>query len=214
MQPVPARAITVVGHGEIAVAPDEAYLSVGVRAQATTAREASDQASAAMRSLLDILQQRGIELRDIQTGHLMVRPEYQHNPDGMMQRVGHSAMNTVRVTVRDLEALGALLDGLVDAAGDLVSLNGVNFGLRDPTVTQDQARSKAIADARRQAELLAREAGVTLGAVQRIGPAGDAPPMRMYSGAAMAMSRGAGPMPVEAGEMTTSIDLEVMFAIA
>jgi uncharacterized protein YggE len=69
----------------------------------------------------------------------------------------------LRVTVRDVEMVGAVLDAAVDAGANQV--HGVTFTVEDESTWQGQAREKAMADARARANELASLADVGLGEV-------------------------------------------------
>ena len=71
--------------------------------------------------------------------------------------------NTVRITVRDLDGLGRYIDQFVQTGAN--TLNGIQFGLSDPAAKQNEARIKAIEDARAKAKLYAEAAGAQLGQV-------------------------------------------------
>ena len=105
------------------------------------------------------------------------------------------------------EDLGSILDKSVTVGANTV--NGVSFSVADPSNLLDEARKLAFADAREKAELYASVADATLGELVSIteqqsfnGPQ----PYPMYD--RVAMSAGA-PVPVEAGEMSFAISVNV-----
>src|SRR5690606_27060232 len=104
--------------------------------------------------------------------------------DGEPRLVGYRVGNMVTVVVRAVDTLGATLDRVVKAGGNQV--HGITFGFSDPTALQDQARERAMQDARRKAEQLARLAGATLGAVQRVEAVEGGEPRPMMGGRMMA----------------------------
>jgi uncharacterized protein YggE len=73
----------------------------------------------------------------------------------------------------------------------------------------DEARDKAVADARRKAEIYAKAAGVTLGAPVSISEEGNPPPMP-YRKMSAGLQAGA---PVAQGEETLSVTVNVSWAI-
>lgn len=211
--PAWAGTISIAGRGEVQAAPDMAMITSGVTSQGATAREALDANTAAMTELLDELKAAGIEARDIQTTGFSVNPNYvysdQRDSNGYSQppRInGYQVSNTVTVVVRDLEALGTILDRSVTVGANTV--NGVTFSVSDTTELLNEARKKAFADARAKAELYAETAGTTLGDLESIRESQnfDAPqPYAMYARAEAVST----PVPVEAGELTFSITVDV-----
>ncbi|MFD2646780.1 SIMPL domain-containing protein [Devosia albogilva] len=211
--PAWAGTISIAGRGEVQAAPDMAMITSGVTSQGATAREALDANTAAMTELLDELKAAGIEARDIQTTGFSVNPNYVYSDErdgngySLPPKInGYQVSNTVTVIVRDLEELGTILDRSVTVGANTV--NGVTFSVADPSELLNEARKKAFADARAKAELYAETAGTTLGDLESIRESQnfDAPqPYAMYARAEAASA----PVPVEAGELTFSITVDV-----
>ncbi len=203
--------IRVSGEGRVEVAPDMATLMLGATAEAETAADAMSQTSEQVRAVLERLTAAGIEERDIQTSGLMLSPRW-HHPENHQESpriTGYIAQNTLNVRVRDLDILGDLLDDVVQDGAN--TFQGLSFGLNEPEPQKDEARRRAVADARRKAELYAEAAGVALGDVIAIAePEQFGPPMPMYRMEA-AMDSG---VPVAAGELTLDANVTVVFAIA
>jgi uncharacterized protein len=76
----------------------------------------------------------------------------------------------------------------------------------------EQARQNAVADAKGKADLYARAAGFTLGKVMSLTE--EATPSPRPMARAMAVSGPAVPVPVEAGEMTLSARVRVVWSLA
>lgn len=204
--------VTMTGEGRSFAAPDMATISLGVVAEAETARAAMDEASASVAALLAALTGSGIESRDVQTSALTLNPVWNHNSSSLSgpQITGFSAANTVTVRVRDLDALGGVLDRVLDTGAN--SFNGLSFGLQDPVPAEDAAREAAVADARRKAKLVAAAAGVALGPVVSIAEAGAAaPPQPMFR---MEASMAADAVPVAPGELTIVQQVTIVWQIA
>lgn len=216
--PAYAGTIAIEGHGEVRAAPDMATINSGVTSQGETAREALDANTAAMADLIAALKTAGIETRDIQTSGFSVNPNYVYsdardeNGYSLPPRInGYQVSNSVTVIVRDLEDLGAILDSSVTVGANTV--NGVSFSVADPSELLDEARKSAFADAQQKATLYAGAAGEELGAILTISEQqnGSAPqPYPMYARAEMA---GAAPVPVEAGEMSFSVSVNVSWQL-
>jgi uncharacterized protein YggE len=216
--PAYAGTITIEGRGEVMAAPDMAQVNSGVTTQGATAREALDANTAAMAELVAELKAAGIEARDIQTSGFSVNPNYVYsdardaNGYSLPPKInGYQVSNTVTVTIRDLETLGAILDKSVTVGANTV--NGVSFGVADPSGLYDQARKAAFADARAKAELYATVAGGSLDDIVSISETQgfNAPqPYPMYARAELAASA---PVPVEAGELAFAINVNVQWEL-
>jgi len=109
----------------------------------------------------------------------------------------------VQVELRDLEQLGPLLERAVDAG-----VNQVNDPVLDSSrrkVLEREAMTKAVEDARLNAETLARAAGAKLGAVRTLNGSSSTPPMPMYRrGAVMADAAMAAEATYQPGDMKFS----------
>jgi uncharacterized protein YggE len=203
------REIVVTGEGRVSAEPDMAVLSLGVTRDASTAKDAMDQTSAAVSEVLETLSDAGIEARDMQTSALSLSPRWDHSDrNGPPKVVGYVASNTLSIRVRDLDGLGETLDRVIGSGAN--QMNGLSFTLSNPRPIEDSARINAVQDAKAKATLLAEAAGVTLGAVQTIseGFTGGPAPTLVRREAMMASD-----VPIAAGEVDVRINVAVVFAI-
>jgi uncharacterized protein len=207
-QTMPPPAISVTGEATVSVPPDQAQIDGGVTSDAKTAREASDANNAAMGKVLLALKGAGIEEKDYQTSRLSLQPQYAPNRSGPSPVVGYRASNRVTVRLRDVTKVAGIIDVLVGAGAN--ELGGINFMVSQASKLLDEAREKAIADARRKAEIYAKAAGVTLGEPLGISEEGGAAPVfrgKMVGGMAASAA------PVAQGEETLSVTVSVSWAI-
>ena len=202
------QTITVTGEGQVAAVPDMALVRVGVTTDSGTAAEALASNNAAMERVISRLAESGIEPRDVQTSALELGPRYADRPGGAPQVEGYTTRNILIVRVRDLDRLGAILDA---AAGDGANtFEGLTFGMANPEPLNEEALRLAVADARHKAELLAEEAGVTLGEVRVIDTMVSEPPLPME---AATMRMAAESVPVARGELEIATTIRMVFAI-
>ncbi len=201
--------ISVTGEATISVAPDQAQVDGGVTSDAKTAREASDANNAAMSKVLAALKGAGLDDKDVQTSRLSLQPKYAPDRSGPTNIIGYRASNRVTIKVRDVAKVANVIDVLVGAGAN--EINGINFVVSQASKVLDDARDKAIADARRKAEIYAKAAGVTLGEPISISEESGAPtPMYRNKMAAPMAASGA---PVAQGEETLSVTVSVSWAI-
>ena len=203
----PFAQISVSGEGVVQSAPDMATISLGVTTQAATATEAMAANSAEVARVLANLTAAGIEGRDIQTTGLSLNPVWS-NYDQTQKIESYSAVNSVTVRVRALDALGGVLDAAVKDGAN--TLNGLTFGLADPAPALDEARRLAVADAARKAAILAGAAGVKLGRIINITEGGGYanPPPMFRAEASMKDS-----VPVAGGEVAMQVSVTMLYAI-
>jgi uncharacterized protein YggE len=156
--------IWVSGTGEITVTPDVAILRVGVEAQAETVAEAQAQAQTAMAAVMTALDDSGVAASDIQTDYFNIRQRTRWDEETMEEVIaGYRVTNTVIAKVRDVEEVGAVIDAVVTAGGDLVRISSIDFSVDDPEAYYAEVRELAMAEAADKAEQLADLAGLTLG---------------------------------------------------
>jgi len=206
-QVIPPAAISVTGEATVSVPPDLAEINGGVTSEAKTAREASEANNAAMGKVLQALKGAGIEEKDIQTARLSLQPQSAPNRSGPSAIAGYRASNRVTIRVRDVTKVASVIDTLVGAGAN--EIGGINFVVSQASKLLDEARERAVADARRKAEIYAKAAGVTLGAplgISEEGNSAPAPYRRMAAG--MAASA-----PVAQGEETLQVTVSVSWAI-
>ena len=202
-QTMPPPAISVTGEANVSVAPDQVQIDGGVTSDAKTAREASDANNAAMGKVLLALKGAGIEEKDYQTSRLSLQPQFA-TPSKASERaqgiLSFRASNRVTVKIRDVTKVANVIDVLVSAGAN--EIGGIHFTVTQASKVLDEAREKAIADARRKAEIYAKAAGVTLG--EPISISEEGAPVPVFRGKVAApMAAGA---PVAQGE-------EMLFAV-
>jgi uncharacterized protein len=201
-------AISVTGEASISVPPDLAFVDGGVASDAKTAREASDANNVAMGKVMVALKAANIDARDIQTSRLSLQPQYAPSRSGPSPIVGYRASNRVTVRIHDVTKVANVIDTLVSAGAN--DIGNVSFEVSQASKLLDDAREKAVADARRKAEIYAKAAGVTLGAPLSIAEGGAPQPMFR---AKMAAPMAAAPTPIAQGEETLSVSVSVTWAI-
>jgi len=211
-QVIPPPAISVSGEGTVSVPPDLALIDGGVTTEAKTAREASDANNAAMTKVLQALKGAGIDPKDTQTSRLSLQPQYaqQTRPNpGPSVITGYRASNRVTIRLHDVTKVANAIDTLVSSGAN--EIGGINFMVSKASKLLDEARTEAIADTRRKAEIYAKAAGVTLGAPISISEDGGGAPAPMaFRKMAADMSASA---PVAQGEETLRVNVSVAWEI-
>jgi uncharacterized protein YggE len=202
------RQVTVVGHGEVKGTPDTATVQIGVDAEAAAAKDALAQNSAQAQAVQKKLIELGVDAKDIQTSNFSINPTY--GSDGH-QVTGYRVSNMVTVKIHQLDQAGTLLDQVVQAGAN--SIYGISFGVENPEALLDQARKAAIANARARAAQLAGASGSAVGDVLVISENIGAQPIPMPM---MARAEGAAAnqaVPVQPGEQSFSVDVQVTFGL-
>jgi uncharacterized protein len=172
------KLVTVTGEGTVDAVPDNAVIRIGVSSQGKTARAASDANAREMNAVLAAIKDGGVAERDVQTSSLSLQPQYDPKQTGPAHLIGFRVNNQITVKVRDIGKLAALLDRAIAAGAN--EMSGIEFKVSNEAKLLDQARTAAIADAHRKAELYAQAAGMQIGRVIVISEEGATPPAPVY----------------------------------
>lgn len=154
------RSVTVGGVGSEYAEPDRCVIEIGVTARRPSVAAASTAATDSGEAMRQVLLEVGVESRDVQTSSFSVRPVYSDYPliAGFETEIGY------RVTLRDIDEIGAVLAAAISAGGDEARAWGMRFEV-DPGGLIERARERAWADVSARAESLAGLAGEPLGIV-------------------------------------------------
>jgi uncharacterized protein YggE len=220
----PDRQVHVAGMAKVSVAPDVADLWIGVNTARPTAIETVAANTLSMNNLVDALKKRGVAPKDIQTSRVSITPQYSQPTESkpgvppettIPKVVGYEVINAVQVTTKDLNKIGELLDAALNAGSN--QLQGLYFRIDDREAVKADLRGKAFDDAKKKAELYARQSGMVLGPVVQIAESDSAwmssPSAAADFGAAMAPAPAAPTMPVSPGEQEVSLSVTVSYEL-
>jgi uncharacterized protein YggE len=162
-----ASTVNVTGNGLVSMAPDIAYIYVGVNTVDSDIAQAVGRNNTLTQALMDALKNNGVAAEDIQTSNFSVWSSQKNDPmTGLAAGYDYTVDDTVYITVRDLSKLRSLLDTVVGAGAN--NINSISFDVADKTAAMAQARQKAMDNAASLADELAQTAGLQLGKVLNI----------------------------------------------
>jgi uncharacterized protein YggE len=208
------RTLNVSGMGKVEREPEKAVVTLAVESEAATAREASQANATLMTAVVAAIQRGGIPARDIRTVSYQLNPVYSRPPaEGGTPRISaYRASNMVQVNVDTLARVGAVIDGAIAAGANRVT--GLSFELRDYESARTEAIERAVENARREAEVVARAAGQRLGEPLTISTSmmyPTPPPMPMAE--SMVMMRQAADTPIEGGTLTVQANVHIVYKL-
>jgi uncharacterized protein len=199
--PEATDSITVTGVGTVNAVPDEAQMSFGVETRGATARAAVSANADAARRVINALRQAGA--RELRTEYVSVYPVH---GDGSTV-TGYSASNSVSAVTDVTDAPGAV-DAAVGAGAN--SISGPGMSSSNVEELHRKALAKAVDEARLRAQVLAKAAGRSLGAITSIVEGGAAePPMPYYAERAALDSA----TPIVPGQQETNATISVTFSL-
>lgn len=202
--------IYVSGTATIKAMPDIATIQIGVQTFHENVEEAVAENNRKAADIIAAMRQQGVAEKDIQTSRFNIYPQRDYKNNRPDRIIGFQVDNTISATVRDLDAIGKVLQATIDAGAN--NINGLNFSVDDPTSLRDEARAEAIKDARRRADVMAEAAGIEVGKVISITETSYPGPIIARKSFDAAAFEGA--VPIQPGELELTIQVQVVFAIA
>lgn len=196
-----SRSVTVTGHGDIAVVPDEASVSAGVSTHGATAQAALSANADEMTKVIAAMKQVGV--KTIQTQQVSLYP----NTDRKGNVTSFVAQNTVTATTT-IASAGKLIDAAVNAGAN--SVDGPSLSVASQSAIYRSALQHAVQDARAKAKALAGAGGFRVGRILTVSESSTSAPVPF---AQASKSAGAG-TPVEPGTQDVTADVQVEFAIS
>lgn len=217
----PSNVITVNGEGKVSAVPDIAQVSFAVSEEAVTASQAQDVAAKKINVALAVLEDMGVDEKDVKTSSYNISPRYSYQPpcytypcpyNEAAKIIGFTASQTVEIKVRDIDKTGDVLSALADAG--VANLYGPNFMIEDKDALQAEAREKAIKEARTQAEQLAKALGVRVTRVVSYNENGGYPGPYYRADMALGMGGAEKAVPsIPAGENEIMVSVSVTYEV-
>ena len=173
-----------------------------------------------MDKVMTALTENGVAEKDIQTQYFRISQRTRWDEQQQQEVVvGYRVTNQVVAKIRDMEKVSIIIDAVVAAGGDYTRINNLNFSVDDPSAYYDEARGKAIADAKDKAEQIASLTGMKLGEPTYISESTVSP---VYEGMVYTLSA---PMPVPTpapapapsvspGEIEINVNIQIAYSIA
>lgn len=208
------------GEGKVTAKPDIAMVDLSVVTDAKTSKAAQDDNSKKSTKLIDFLKSQDIDEKDIKTTSYNIQPQYSYpmypTDSKILERpqiIGYQVNQTIEVKIRDLEKVDAILDGVV--ATGVNQVYGLRFSIEDPEKLKEEAREKAIKDAKEKAGALEDQLDIKLGRIINFSESGNGsfPPF-YYDKVMSTEGRGGGDVPsVQIGENEIIVNVNITYQI-
>jgi uncharacterized protein YggE len=206
--------VSFTGQGKILAKPDVAVLNFSVLTEAATSKAAQDANSEKSKTVANFLKKQNIEDKDIKTISYNIYPQYNYPRNGIPQIKGYQVNQAYDVKIRDLDKVSSMLDGIVGAGANQVS--NLRFEIDNPEKLKDQARAKAIDDAKDKAGALKGQLGIDLGKIINFSEnvAGYPTPIMYNSMAAKeGLGMGGGGPDIQTGENEITVNITITYQI-
>ena len=204
--------IAISGEGKVTGIPDIATISVGLQTEKADVKSAQTENTTKMNRLITNLKNLGVESKDIQTSYYNIYPQYDW-PNGKQILRGYQVSQGVTVKIRNLTKIGDILAAAGENSANQVS--GLSFNIDDPEALRQEARVKALENAKEKADALARVAGVDLGKIVSFSEYASTPYSAYKSYDSLGYGGGgeAAAPTVESGSMDIIVNVTVSYEI-
>lgn len=203
--------------GTVYTVPDVALVTFTTITEATTIDAALTNNQEKTNRILDFLKRQGIADVDMKTVDFNIYPQYEWQtkgvdltvyPLGKRVIVGYEAVESVEVTMRDIELIGKNIQGSLEAGASQVS--GLTFIISKEEELKKQAREQAITNAKAKATEIAKNLNVRLGSPVSFTESYYSP---VYNSTGTATSGSGSNMQIVVGENKIQVTVNVSYEI-
>lgn len=212
-------AFSVTGEGKVEVKPDTATVRLGVVARANTEESAKNLLNTNINKVISSIKALGVAEDKIKTENFNIYPEYNTvrpvpagaEPVDQNTISGYTANTNISVTVDTAELANQIVDAGVSNGANQVG--GVDFQVKDKTAALNEARQKAVEDAKKKAEDAARIAGFRLGKIVNYSEGGGGDYPRLMVGESAMDKAGGAPTQIEPGTNEIMVTVTLSYEI-
>lgn len=157
--------VTITGQGKISYVPDIAIITLGVQIdKVAKPEEALSQLNQKIEGIIKAVKAVGIEAENIQAQNYYLYPQYDYNKDNVSLVSGYNANEQMVIKVKDYDKNPDRLSQVIVAAtkAGANQVANLSFDASNINDLKQQARIKAIADAKEKSASLAAAAGIEL----------------------------------------------------
>lgn len=163
ISPKESHSIAISGEGKVTAVPDVATLNFGYMVEKKTVAEAQVDNTKIMNGFIAQLKSDlKIDPKDIKTQNYSIYPQYNWD-NGKQTLRAYQVSQQVNVKLRNLDNVGRIIE-LSGSAG-LNQVGSLNFEIDNPDKIKEEARAKAMQQAKEKADALSSEIGVKLGRI-------------------------------------------------
>lgn len=207
--PDTSRVIRTTGHASIEVAPDMATVTLGVWVGDADAKRAKTAVDATVAKIVALARSLKVADGDLKTAAVNIAPRYDmENPTRFR---GYDVTRSVTIVLRQIDSLDPLLDGAVQAGANRDF--EVDLSTSKEEELKREAVTKALANARTQANTAAEQMGVRVTGVRSIDLEGASRQGLVQTSRSLAVSSGPAPARFLPGSITVTADIPVVFTI-
>lgn len=208
-----SQQIVVSGTGKFFAKPDIALVNVGVRTEAAKSQDVVNDGNKIMTNIINAVKESGVDEKDIQTIIYNLMPNYDYTESGRIFK-GYSLDQKVSVKIRDFGRISEVLDKVADNGAN--DVGDLRFTLDDSETATSEARSKAIEQAKKKAELIFAQSGLKMEKLinvsENYGGCSYGCPQPMYAMGGEMMTKDANTVPqIESGQLEFIVNVSLTY---
>lgn len=210
-QPAERDVIDVMGEAVATVKPDLVIVTLAVEEERSSAEEAMKAQASKMSKVIDTIKGLGIVERDITTTGLRLYPVYVYEDGKQPRLVAYRALNQIMVKTSNLDVTGRLVDTAIASGVNRISDISFTLSREEGIELERETVDRAVQNARKKAESIARSIGAKLGRATRITEGVSYPvPRPMPYAEKFGVPT---PTPIQPGELELTVQVQATFEI-
>jgi hypothetical protein len=195
--------VTVQGLANVLATPNQATINLGSQITEKTALATMNKSASVTQAIIAAIKKAGVAAGNIQTSGLSLNPTY--NASGS-KVTGYQVEDTLTIVTDHIQSVGTLIDDASQAGSNLIE--GVTFGVFNPSTWYKEAYQLAMADALEQAKAVIAPVKEKILGIESISTANSG------SGATIiSTTSSTAPTPVMPGETAFSVAVQVVYAV-
>jgi hypothetical protein len=203
------RYVTVSGTGTVHVTPDAVRIDVTTSVLATSSANAQSQLAPISAAVRASFLAHGITPSHLSTQSISNYPQYNYT-DTSSVLIGYKATQTFEAIVTKASTAGSVVDAVVAAGGNNMTVDAVSPFISDPSSSTESARASAVKNAKAKALSYAKLLGVSLSSVTYLEESSASFPTPVVMAMAKADS---GATTVDLGQQDVTVSINVRWAI-
>lgn len=201
--------VHVIGKGVVKVTPDQVDIKVRVESEGSNAVAVKSENDASINTVINFLRSQGLKDEDVKTEYINLNKNYDYNK----KTYSYKANQSLTVHLKDIKQYEAIISGLLNSG--INRIDGVQFKSSQASTLQEEARVKAILDAKKRAETYASAIGQSIGKAVQISEATASVPQPQYRSANFALEASSGPSgeTIAPGELSIVVRITASFEL-
>ncbi len=200
--------VTVSGDARVTAKPDTATVLISVVTQNKNATEAQQQNAGQTTAVINALKSAAGSGAEIETSGYSLVPQRVYKENQPPTITGYEARNSITVTLKDLNRVGAVIDAATRAGAN--NIDGVSFSLRQDRDARGRALANATREAIGKANILAQALGGRVVKITAVQEGGTSPRPPVIYARQEALASQTADTPIEIGTLEINSQVQLV----